>query len=298
MYESFGDVGLGQFDPELTYFTDDLGNATLLAALGCQIIWAEDNYPDALFLTEDQIRSLRCPEDVTSLYPMCEIIRQANEIRHRRNQDVNISWNVLGLQNLCVKLRGAEFFADYYGEPELVKQLLDTVMKITLKSVDFFCKRHSQFPSVLLKDKKTEFFVNQNCTVPIAGPKIYKKWLLPRERQLQSVKSSRGLHYAIHHCGKFDDYASLYSQVNDIVWLEIGWESNLRSALNAFPDAWIQYIVSFKFINESTPKEILSFMQKLIDTAGNDLHRLSLNIADIEYGTPDENIRAALESLT
>jgi hypothetical protein len=34
-----------------------------------------------------------------------------------------------------------------------------------------------------------------------------------------------------------------------------------------------------------------------VDIAGPDIGRISFNTADLEYGTPDENVRAVIEGL-
>jgi uroporphyrinogen-III decarboxylase len=193
----------------------------------------------------------------------------------------------MGIQNVAVRVRGTDFFLDYYAQPELARQLLDLARQLLVSSLDYFLAVGSQ----------GGFFWNQNCTVPLSGPRLYEERLLPYEQELFAAAESRGLGYAIHHCGHFDRYASLYRRVKRLAWIEIGWGSDLRLALDTFPEARVQYIISHQFIKDGPAGAIRDTMRSLVDTAGPDVGRVSFNVADLEYGTPDEHVRAVVEGL-
>lgn len=295
-HERFGDIGLGHSDPPLRYFLDDLNNATMPAALGCEVCWADDNYPDAAPLPEDTLRRLAAPDDIRQSWPVAEMFRQAREIQRRTGEDTPVTWNLLGIQNLCVKLRGSEFFADYYADPDLAEHLLDVVMAVTEQSMNHF-HTHNAFPVMMNGNVPVPFHINLNCTVAMAGPKTYERWLLPREQQLEKLAAGMGLKYGIHHCGLFDEYASLYARVDNVVWLEIGWGSDLRLALDTFPDAWIQYIIDFQFVANARKGQICDYLGGLLEDVGPDSKRVMLVVADLDCGTPDDNIREIVNAM-
>jgi hypothetical protein len=85
--------------------------------------------------------------------------------------------------------------------------------------------------------------------------------------------------------------------VKRLAWIEIGWGSDLRLALDTFPEARVQYIISHQFIKDGPAGAIRDTMRSLVDTAGPDVGRVSFNVADLEYGTPDEHVRAVVEGL-
>ena len=286
-HERFGEVGLGESNPEMVYFSDDLSNATLPAAFGCPVVCAEDNYPVNSPLPEEELRKISLPEDITKVYPFREIIRQAESVNTRHNADLHPSWNVMGVQNIAVQIAGSNFFVQYYTDPELAKRLLDDAREMMVRSLNYF----------LSVGSRLEFLCNANCTVPLAGPKIYRDHLFAQEERLYTAVTRQGIGYAIHHCGHFDDYADLYRKIKHVVFIEIGWGSDLRLALDLFPEAKVQYIVSFQFIQDGPPKKIKEFMQSIIESAGPDVGRLSFHIADLEYGIPDEHVRAVVEGL-
>lgn len=71
----------------------------------------------------------------------------------------------------------------------------------------------------------------------------------------------------------------------------------MRLALDAFPEAHIQCIVDYRLIREGPASLIRDTMRSLVDRAGLDVGRLSVNVADLEYGTPDDHVRAVVEGL-
>ena len=286
-HERFGDVGLGTPDPPLVYGSDDLNNATMPAVLGCEVVYPEDQYAANLPLTEEQVEQLQVPEDITQVYPMCEIIRQARWVAEKQGQEVAPFWATMGIQNIAVRARSSAFFLDYYARPELADKLLSACLQIMLDSLDFF----------LTAGSDPGLFWNQNCTVPLVGPQTYEERLLPYERRLQQESAARGQEFAIHHCGDFDTYAPLYRRAGPVAMLDIGWGSDLRLALDTFPEARVSYIIGYQHVRDATPGEVRDSMRELLDTAGPDVDRISFNVADLEHGTPDENIRALVEGL-
>ena len=278
---------MGAADPELVYINDDLNNATLPAVLGCEVIYADDRYPECMPLDDEQISRLQVPDDITQAYPMREIIDQAKFVSNNRGQELKPAWCTMGVQNIAVLVRGSELFADYYGDPELALTVLNAAERLISMSFDYF---HATGISM-------GFICNQNCTVPLSGPMVYQKYLLGYDQALRTKADSLGLGYYIHHCGNFDDYASIYKQVGNVNMFDVGMGSDLRLALNAWPEAKINYFVSHQMIANSCPGDIKAVMRSYVDASGADIKRVSFVLCDIEHGTPDENIRAFVEAL-
>ena len=287
MYECFSDIGLGEQDPLLVPCLGELANATIPAALGCEVGFAIDKYPCNTKLNEADLLEMEVPADIRDVFPMREIISQAAYLSRKYKCELKPSWPLMGIQNIAVQVRGSDFFMDYYTRPELTEMLLKVSEQTMSKSIDYFAS----------VDFRPEVLWNQNCTVVMVGPKTYAEHLLAPEQSLWAKVTSCGMGYGLHHCGCLDEYSSVYRQVKRIAQLEIGWKSDLRSALDIFPESQIFQIIDFAFIKDSTPQMIRDHMRSLVCQAGADICRVGFNVSDLEYGTPDENIRAVVEGL-
>jgi uroporphyrinogen-III decarboxylase len=283
-HDRFGDVGLGQPDPAPVYCLDDLGNATLPAAFGCPVVFADDQYPAN---PPDPDAAIQAPRDVAATFPMCEIIRQAEVLNQRHGTGLRPAWTTMGVLNAAVRTRGTALFTDLLADPPAARRLLDMSRDLIVSSLDYF-RSAGSVPDMLW---------NQNCTIPLVGPATYERELLRYDLVLHAQAQRRGMSFAIHHCGHFDPYAALYRKVPRLAWIEIGWGSDLRLALDAFPEAHIQVIIGHERVMHGTPAAVHDTMRELLDTAGRDVGRLSFNVPDLDRGTPDENVRAVVEGL-
>ena len=72
--------------------------------------------------------------------------------------------------------------------------------------------------------------------------------------------------------------------------IQIGYTSNLEKTLDAFPEADVEYIFSPVEVMNFTIEEINNKVNSLLKAAKGNEHRFSIVVADLEIGTPDENI--------
>ena len=286
-FDRFGDIGLGESDPELIYINGHLSNATMPAAFGCRVLFSDDKYPANLPLERQQLEDIKIPADITCVYPFSEIIRQAKQVSIKADVELKASWPTMGIQNIALQIAGSEFLADYYADPAFATKLLKSSEELMLMSMSFFCS----------DGLKPEFFCNQNCSVPLVGPKTYEQFLLPFEMRLYRAASQHHLGYYIHHCGVFDDYADLYRHLENVSLLDVGFKSDLRLVLDTFPEANVVHIFDTYLLRDSTPGDVRDKVGTLLDIAGSDVNRLRLCIADIEHGTNDDNIRSIIAEL-
>lgn len=85
-HDRFGDIGLGQPDPAPVYCTDDLGNATLPAVFGCEVVFADDQYPANHSLPAEAVAAAEPPADLATTFPMsdvCETEQRAVRLSRR-----------------------------------------------------------------------------------------------------------------------------------------------------------------------------------------------------------------------
>jgi hypothetical protein len=100
-----------------------------------------------------------------------------------------------------------------------------------------------------------------NCCVMRISPATYEQVFAPYDRVgCASAEKAGHPGSGIHHCGTFDRYTPVYRALGRFSWMEIGMDSDIRLAMETFPEA-----------------ETVSFI--------------------IGRGTPDANIAAVVETL-
>ena len=283
MAERFGGIHLGEHDPAPCVLAPDWQNTVTLALTGCEVEFPKDNYPIGHHLPEERVETLNVPEDLWSIYPYTEVARQIDYLNRKLNSDTNKTLPVRGVLNEAVILRGDALFADIFLEPNRAKKVLDfsfTLMQRQLKTNGGGC---------------TLF----NCTVPMIGPCTYEEKILSLDRKIARQCRRQNGRFTIHHCGIFDDYAPLYRRLSTAVEeLDIGHESDMRLAMEIFPETGhMSQIIDASLMNTGSPEAVGERIDRLLEVTRGHWHRLWLNIADIDYGAPDENLMTVYEHL-
>jgi hypothetical protein len=81
-----------------------------------------------------------------------------------------------------------------------------------------------------------------------------------------------------------------------VAWVQVGHASDIRRVLELFPEApGVDQLIEATLVNTGTPAEVGARIDRILDAARGHWHRLSLSLADIEYGAPDENLAAVYE---
>jgi hypothetical protein len=69
-----------------------------------------------------------------------------------------------------------------------------------------------------------------------------------------------------------------------------GGVPNLGEAMKTFPGMKFSYVFDPKFLARSTRLQIREKIREIFDASEGNLHRFVLAMADVEHGTPNENI--------
>jgi hypothetical protein len=251
--------------------------------MGCEVVYPPDHYPIGRPLPEARLDGLCPPEDLWSAFPYREIARQVAYLNRRLEAAASPSIPVRGVLNEAVILRGDAFLLELAAAPERARRLLAF-------SADLIRRQ--------LEANRVGCMIT-NCTVPLVGPRTYESEVLPFDRQVADLCRRQQGDFAIHHCGAFDSYVPLYRQLSPVVAaLDIGHESDLRLAMERFPEsAHVSQIVEARLMNAGSPAEVGGRIDRLLDASRGHWHRLWLNVADIEFGAPDDNLNAVYEHL-
>ncbi len=291
LHERFGDVGLGNPDPEpkplITF-----GMVMLPSIFGCEIIYKDDALPWAmpLNLSDDDIMKLEMP-DIFNSYPMTEMIRQIEYLKGKYGKVMG-DINTTGVQNLALKIRGDRLYFDFYEKPELCRHLMQVCTDSIIQLFRFNHETTGTGAVDVTPMCDPKLYVFPNCTAEQISLKAYESHVLEYDNQVADACHPVG----IHHCGSVDEVLEGYAKVHHLEFIEIGFGSDVKRTREICgPDVAVNARISPVLMKNGTPEEVAAEVRSLID-AGAPLHNFSIDTVGLTYGTPDENVRTALKT--
>lgn len=277
----FPELCIGSEEPEPQVGGPDFGNTITPAAAGCEVVYPEDNYPWNRHLQSEAIPKLKAPENLSETFPYKEVVSQIGYLNRKFGKDVPPVLNSRGVLNDAILIGGPEFFADFAQETMNAEFLLNFSYGMLNSVINCNHLRLGYKGLVMLT----------NCMIMMISPAMYEKRFFGYDQDIYNLTSGFGQEFGIHHCGIFDKYTSKYRKIPRINFLEIGWNSDVKLALKMFPETIIQYIISATFISSAQRGEVKKKMEEILEAAKGDWHRFRLSVPDIEFGTPDENLK-------
>jgi len=269
-------------DPPLDLLTGVFGTCSVAAIYGVPIMYAADNWPNCehRYLTDEEVDRLKPPDLNTNLH-FERIIEQVDWIAASEGPVVGyINWQ--GVLNNAQRLRGQQLFMDMVDRPRRARHLFHCITTTMIDAAKRLHARQSQ------SGFEVAFFTVSNCLVNMIAPKHYAELLLPFDHRIAEAFGRFG----IHNCAwTADPYLDHYATAPHVGYIDMGIESDLRRARDLFPDARraIMY----------TPMDLAD---KPLDEIRDDFRRIAAEyspcdivIADVEAGTADDRITAAVE---
>jgi methanogenic corrinoid protein MtbC1/uroporphyrinogen-III decarboxylase len=291
LYERFGDVGLGNPDPEpkplITF-----GMVMLPAIFGCEIIFKDAALPWAMprNLSADEVMKLDVP-DIFNSYPMAEMIKQIEYLKDKYGEVVG-DINTTGVQNLALKIRGDQLYFDFYENPELCHHLFKICTESIIQLFKFNHKTTGTGAIDVTPMCDPKLYVFPNCTAEQISLETYESHILEYDNQVADACHPVG----IHHCGSVDEVLDGYAKIHHLEFIEIGFGSDVKRTRDVCgPDVAVNARISPVLMKNGTPEEIAAEVRQLIDQ-GAPLENFSIDTVGLTYGTPDENVRTALKT--
>jgi len=291
LYERFGDVGLGNPDPQpkplITF-----GMVMLPSIFGCEIVYKDDALPWAmpLNLSEDAIMKLEAPA-IFSTYPMTEMIKQIDYLKNKYGKVVG-DINTTGVQNLALKIRGDQLYIDFFENPALCRHLLGICAACMIQLFEFNRKTAGTGAIDVTPMCDPRLCVLPNCTAEQISLETYENHVLEYDNEVADACHPIG----IHHCGSVDQVLDGYAKVHHLEFIEIGFGSDVRRTREVFgPRVAVNARISPVLMKNGTTEEVAAEVRRLIDN-GAPLENFSIDTVGLTYGTPDENVRTALKT--
>lgn len=300
LYDRFGDVGLGQKDapPRPIIGPILMGSGYIVQEiLGCEVQYQEDGNPWVLprSLSEAEVRALQPPEDIEATPPMQALLSLMDALEARFGYlqgDVPLH----SVVNIAIDLRGQEYFIDLIEKPDLA----DHLHRVIARTIYEVGRRvRPRTGSIAISINRTiasfnpEIFTIPNCSLQMISPQMYRKQLLPYDTWLGEQLPPLGF----HHCGDNAHlFAPSYAQAG-AVYLDVGWGSDIAACRAALPDAWLSLRLNPVRMLTATPEQAAADVEALLNTHPRPWHRVAVCCINMDYGTPDEAVRAVFHTV-
>ncbi len=285
LYERFGDVGLGDPDPQPKPNISLCGHRFIPAVLGCEILYSVDQAPAAVTrpIDLDEMSRLQIP-DLDESAIVRETLRQARLLADRYGACAG-EINVGGPLNVASVMLGDAMFVACGGFPEAAHHVLDLVARTIVRVYDHVSCRVE--PAVHQPSHRR--LLLGDCPVVMISPEMYRDLVLPHD----SWYRQRAEHFVLHHCGVMDRYLDGYKRLGPTPpdEVEVGWGSDVRAARRAFPTSKLALMLNVPDVVAMSPAEIDEVLATLVlGGAPWNLVR-SIWVADVGPELSDERVR-------
>lgn len=285
LWERFGDVGLGEEDPQpRPNVQDAYGHRFMAAVWGCEIVYLPDQAPAAHALPDaaERVRDLETPDLDNN-----PVLRQAfadAEILEQRYGKCEGGVNG-GPLNHAVSVYGGEILSLCLSDPDLARRKLLSMAR-TLFSV---------FINMSLPINHQQFRMPWpaggigNCPVCMVAPQTYAEVVRPADAWLRE-------HYTdwhLHHCGVFTPYIEVYQSLRPTT-LDVGWGTDWRAVREAYPTTPLSLEIQDAAILGQTPGQLDDLVGEMVEAAGPPELIYRIWVAEAAPETPDETVRALM----
>lgn len=293
LYQRFGDLGLGEADPQPRPVIGSpyvAGGFVIPALLGAQILFAQDAAPQPYprKLSAAEIENFEIP-DFRQAWPMRELIAQMNALESEWGCLVG-DLNTDGLLNAAYHLYGADLFTDFYSAPQRITHLLEQIAGLIVDVASYIRQRTGSCSisvNRMVERVNPGLFLHANCSVPMISPRSYRAMQLPIEKQM----AARLQPFGIHHCGdNLQRYASAYAEL-PLDFIDVGWASDVAACRRALPQTFFNLRLSPVRMLNCTPDEIAADTESLLNAAG-PLELAGVCCINMDAGTPNDNLFA------
>ena len=290
LFERFG-IGQAEPQPRPIIGSEHIaGGFVLPALLGVEIRFSEREaaWPVPMNLSRQEALALRGP-DLLTTWPMNRLSADIDVLEKEWGAVVG-DVNTAGVFNTALELRGQQLFVDLLEDEELVEHLFSVVAE-TEAALATYMRAHTGTSSVALNrsivNVDPRIHIEGNCSAQMISPAVYRKTLLPWHRRLAQSLSPFGF----HHCGdNMHLFASAYAETG-AVFYDVGWGSDVAQCSALLPHAFLNLRLSPVRVLNGTAQEVRSDALALLRAAGRN-SQVGLCCINMDYGTPDENVRA------
>jgi len=300
LYERFGDLGLGQKDAPRRPIVGPIlmGSGYIVQEiLGCQVKYQENGNPWVLprNLSQAEVWELQVPDDIENTPPMRVLLSLMDSLEAEYGYlqgDVPLH----SVLNVAIDLRGQDYFIDLIENRPLVEHLHRVIAR-TIYEVGRRVKARTGNIAISVNRIIASFdpgiTIIPNCSLHMISPVMYEELLLEHDTWLGRQLPPLGF----HHCGNnAHKFAPLYARAG-AVYLDVGWGSDIAACRAALPDAWLSLRLNPVKMKDTTSEEAAADTEALLAAHGAPWDRVAVCCINMDYGTPDEVVRAMFRAV-
>jgi uroporphyrinogen-III decarboxylase len=269
------------------------GGFVLPALFGCEIRFEPNKAPCPIpqSLGLQETLALEVP-DLHTTWPMNRLIADMDSLESAFGY-VCGDFDLDGVLNTALHIRGQQLFMDFYEAPDLVHHLLSVVTHAQIAVAGYVRARTgtcaiSTNRSIL--NVNPSMFLHSNCSVQMVSPKVYDEFLSPCEKILAEKLAP----YGIHHCGNnLHLFARSYGRL-PVVFFDVGWGSDVTQCRKELPAAFLNLRLNPVRMLQCSAEDIRQDTEQLL-TAAESVRNVGVCCINMDYGTPDENVRTMLD---
>ena len=263
LFERFGEVGLGEADPQPNPLVGvEFGHRFMSAFWGCKVLYLPGQWPHATPLPDASRRLASLEVSEFENNPAVRLALRNARILEERYGRVQAAVNFGGPLNNAVSVLGEAIFEACAADPDLAQRILYRMGEAVLQVHD---RLECLVNRVSLGQERQRNWGIGNCPVGQISPAMYQEVVLPVD--LWFRRAFKGSDFALHHCGIFHPYTSVY-QALEPTDLDVGPGSDLRRTRLAYPRARIStYIEPSQFARLGQAQVDACVTQILVDTA-------------------------------
>jgi hypothetical protein len=266
--------------PDLLTGTYGIGVLDLI--FGRSLRYFPDRWPVPIGepLTDAEADSLSVP-DVENNGFFHQVLAQLDEIVQLTGSARGyLNWQ--GVLNTAFRLRGQEIFIDMVVAPERARHILGVVAETMIRGAKMLYARQREAGS------DYQFISIGNCTVNMAGPRLYEQLLLPYDRKIRQEFRDFG----IHNCAwTVTPYLDAYASISGVGYIDMGLDSDMKRARQTFPDARRNLLYTSMDLKNKTDDELWQDFKRIAQ----DLAPCDVGFPDIESDVPDDRIMFAID---
>jgi hypothetical protein len=278
---NFPDTGLGSLEPEPNpVASDQYGHRFIPKLFGCEMKYIKNQAPACIAqrMDVDELARLDMP-DLRNSGVMKKALEDAGLLRAKYG--FVKSWiNTGSPLNAAISTYGEDFIASCLSEPDVAQHVLMVFAKTMIRLI-------YEFEDYLNPQDRVgrESYGIGNCPAIMFSPETYREVILPVDLWLR--RQFRG--FGIHHCGRFDNYAQLYTELRPTS-LDVGGGSYYKLLRRYYPSTLCTYIVNAEHYEGKTPAEIDELVRGIITDGGPVEYIGNLHTYGVGRNATDENI--------
>ena len=274
--------GIDSSEMPLDLLTGTYGVCSVAAMYGIPIRYDQDRWPvcEHHYLSPEEIDRLE-PIDLDVNPFFQNLMAQVDWIAGDQGR-VEGYMNWQGVLNNAWRLRGEALFTDLYDAPQRCHRLFDCICTTMIEGARRLYERQQR------SGVTVNFITISNCLVNMISPEHYREFLLPPDKRLAEAFGCIG----VHNCAwNADPYMNDYAQIPHVGYIDMGLESDLIRARDAFPTARRALVYKPMDLDNKSLKNIREDLERV----SRDYGPCDVVAGDIDAGTPDRRVLEFLE---